>query len=115
MSIHYDSLDLMRQLAKMAKIDLAPITRMVLVLEVDEIPRLLVESQVDKGVELGPAQLEVETGPLPDVIDLTSIQNKVFKTQIPRPEYKNSAGQTIGIEKVREDGSIEIVELKEDK
>lgn len=72
--VNTDTLALMRQLARMANMDHAGVRKMVLVLSVDDLPRLFVESFLDRDrcaeeMEKGlhKVDLEVKSGPAPDV------------------------------------------------
>lgn len=71
-----DSVPLMRQLAKMGNIPESWCKRMVLVLDVDDSPRLYIETFLDaknsKGVALVPTQLLVEEQPM--TVDTTVMQ-----------------------------------------
>jgi hypothetical protein len=84
----YDSRPLMRQLAAMAQIPESRARRMVLVLDVDDAPKLYVEQFLDRNVEtvLVDTPLVVAHGRV-DVtmdggvtVDTTSMQNREYRT-----------------------------------
>lgn len=85
-----DSLSLMRQLAKMAGMETAGIQHMILVLDVEDIPRLYTAGLI--RTETPDAQLEIPEGevishqpiPNPIVIDATTMQNQIWRSKLPR-------------------------------
>ena len=80
-----DPRPLMIALAKMAHIEASNIRRMVLVLDCDDLPRLYVETFLEKGkLELPDTELEVAKGPL----NTTVMHNEQFRSYAPRPEIK---------------------------
>ena len=78
-----DCRPLMLQIASMANMDYAGIRRMVLVLDVNDIPRLYVESNLDRerseGVELEKTPLDVKLEKV-DFKETTAMQNEMFRT-----------------------------------
>lgn len=93
--IYADSVPLMKQLAKAANIELAPIRRMVLVLDCDDAPRLFVESFLQGTAtdnllsELEKTELVVSNEPM--IIDTTTMQNKNWRTSVPKPPMEPEA------------------------
>lgn len=81
-----DVCELMKQLATMANMDYAGTKKMVLVLDVEAIPTLYVESYLDRKIlgrdELHKIDLNVVKGPV-DVRETTTIQNEIFRTYVP--------------------------------
>lgn len=80
-----DTIKLMNQLARMAAIPEGYHHRMVLVLDVDDIPRLFTETFLVKtDEELEAVPLTAEERPI--VVDTTTMQNKHMVTKIPLPK-----------------------------
>lgn len=86
-SISVDSIPLMKQLAEMANMDLAPISKMVLVLDPCDVPRLFIESYLEarEDVKLVKVPLEVEVSDEPLLVNTTTMLNKKWITKIPKP------------------------------
>lgn len=85
MTVLADTIPLMKQLAAMAGIPEGRIRRMVLVLDVNDIPRLFTEgfltAERSEGVELEKVSLEVTDEPI--VVNTTTMQNEFFVTKTP--------------------------------
>lgn len=74
-----DSVPLMRQLARMASISEGRIRRMVLVLEIGEIPKLYTEGFLTNEEALRDTELLVEERSI--VVSTTTMQNNQFETK----------------------------------
>lgn len=80
--LNHDTIVPMRQLAKMANVEMGLIRRMVLVLDVDDVPRLYTEMFLQQPTEeLTPVDLKVEERPI--VVNTTTMQNEHLKTSQP--------------------------------
>lgn len=79
-----DCVPLMHQLAEMANIPMARCDRMVLVLDVNDLPRLYVSSH------LGPAPEKLEKAKIgsvqPLVVDTTTMVNELLNTRVALPK-----------------------------
>lgn len=105
----FDSTPLMRQLAAMANIPFGKIHRMVLVLELDDMPRLYTAEYLNQSDQplasttLHAAPLDVDPSVVvdrvmgvpirvpnphdtPEAVDTTSVLNEKFRTAVPRPK-----------------------------
>lgn len=79
---YHDTLTLMKQLARMAGVPEGLHRRMVLVLDVEDVPRLYTEGYLirDAAEELSTVALETEEKPV--IVDTTSMQNERFRTSV---------------------------------
>lgn len=85
-----DSLKLMHQLVQMAGLGGLPdaplFKRMVLVLDVDDVPRLYTEGFLEKS-EGFTEDVRVYAEEKPVIVDTTTMQNQVFRTAVPLPRH----------------------------
>lgn len=98
----HDCRILMHQLAHMANISLAGVQRMVLVLDIEDIPKLYVKMLLQESegflntVPVEPITADVEVDPDTyevKAIPTTTVHNKTLKTFAPKPSSKVVDGQ----------------------